>query len=415
MKDKHSRLESLFPSFVWATPFSGPNMTNVIAVPFFFLLAAVLASVTECGHVDAVPDSNRPAVFLHFLISSRNGSTPVIGGIRVNSSLVIAFLDSDGVARDPMGFVGEISSDHPEFRYMYQYEEFFEKLRKKNNDYESELVVEVGCLFVPRLKKCRIVHKIGDDNGPSTFLVWNGTKPVISNDDSDDLNRPANHTWTSNTIRAHQRMALETPADVLRRGATEIHERWSAVYTRVVNAATMYASTLIFEYSPEHPRDLICQLRTAAPLSFFLVLEGPDLEPIVSEEAIGIRECTVATIANVLPPEGYDISQLVCRVLSPVPWNVSIKGPQRMYPESWEGGLVKEYTTGTRYYHLKTLNQMTFAGLIITCAVASFVFAALALMVANVLIARCSVDTSEQTTGWISEDKLCKKCRKKAC
>lgn len=384
-------------------------MNGAIGVPLFMLLALVSASATGYGRNDTVPESNDSAIFLRFLISSLNGYMPLIGGIRVNDSLPIAFLDPDGVTRDPMGFVGEISEEYPELAYMHRHEEYFKRYREENNDYESEILVEAGCLFVPRFRKCQIVQKINTSIGPSTFVSWNGTELVVSDENPDGPGDSLECACTANATDARQRAVLETYVHLLRTGAEEIHRRWSAVYARILNAATGYSSTLIFEYSPDPPRDLVCQLRAAAPLAFYLVIEGPGLKPIMSEEAITIRECTAAMISTALPPEGYDVSQLVCRVLSPAPWNMSIKGPQVMYVDTGESGIVKEYVTGSRFYYAKTTCKEEFAGVVNVCSLATFMLAGVGVLVATFLFLR------HERIGCVPDDILCEGCRKKLC
>lgn len=387
------------------------NMINAVTIVFFLPFAATLTLATECGRDGTVPDPNRPAIILRFLVSSRNGSAPMIGGIRVNRSLPIAFLDPDGVTRDPMGFIGEISWSYPEVRYMHQYEKFFKTLREERNDYRSEIVFEIVCRFVPCLERCRIVHRIDERLSSSTYIFWNETEPTVRHYDPDD---PGNSTSTLRAVPAHRRVALGTSTDPLRKGAMEVYERWSDVYTRILNTATAYSSSFIFEYNPEHPRDVVCQLRTAAPLSFFLVLEGPDMKPIVSEEAIVERECTAVTIANVIPPEDYDLDQLTCKIMSPLGWNVSIKGPKRVYPKSWSDGIVKEYRPWVRLYYPRTTSRTTFVSMTIVCALMSFVFSTLVMIVANVLVTHYRGTKTTRVTRPPPETGLCDRCKKKA-
>lgn len=383
-------------------------MCNVAEVFTLFLLSAIPGFTLECGRVDVVTPSSKPRIILHFLISTRSGNTPTIGGISVNSSLPIAFLDPDGVVRDPLGFIGQISSDQPEIGYIQQYHAFFEALRATKGDSTSEIVFEVACHFVPCLEKCRIVHKINDHVTSAAHIFWNGTNPRIR------INDPEMVLSGPYMIRGNRSFALGACTDELKWGAEDIYERWSAVFTRIVNAATSYSSNLLFEFSPDPPRDVFCHLRTAAPLPFLLVIEGPGVKPIISQEAMSRKECVVATVANVRPPDNYNISQLTCTVMSPLGWNVSVRGPTRAYPESLNGGIVKEFQPGLRYYYPpRSVNWKTFMGIMAVGMLATFTFLALARTVAYFLVSSPCVIESGGATRQSFGIELCDRCKKK--
>lgn len=388
-------------------------MTYGVQTAIFILFITIPTIwTTECDRGDTVCNPTRPSILVQFLLSSRNGTAPLIGGIRVNWSLSIAFLDPDGVVRDPMGFIGDTPKELPEIQYMFQYEEMFKTFRiKKNKDYTSEIIVQVECHFVPCLKKCQIVYDINDDIKSSAHLYWDGTQPSVR------VNDPDRVVSTKDMIHAGRYMVLGPSTDFLKENAHEIYDRWSAVFRRICNAASSYSSSLVFQYSPDYPRDIFCQLRTAAPLPFLLVIEGPGMPPIISEEATTERECTVATIANLVPPEGYDVSQLVCTVMSPLGRNSSVKGPKRVYPETFRGGIVKEYRPGIHYYYPEPKNWTTFAGMMTVGAVTTIIFTILIRIVGRVLIGT-SIDLPERANGvrkplLTTGNRLCERCLKK--
>lgn len=383
----------------------------LIAILILLRTAATIWAV-ECGSGDTIPDPTKPSILIQFILSSRNGTAPLIGSIRVNWSLPIAFLDSDGTVRDPMGFIGDTSGNLPEIRYMLQYEEMFKTFRmKKNNDYTSEIVVQVACHFVPCLRKCQVVYDINDDVKSSAHIYWDGTQPSIR------VNDPDRVVSTGDMVHAGRYMVLGTCTDLLRNHARKIYDRWAAVFRRIRNAASYYSSSLVFQYSPEYPRDIFCQLRTASPLPFVLVIEGPGMPPIVSEEARTERECTVATIANLVPPDGYDVNQLVCTVMSPLGGNSSVKGPKRVYPETFQGGIVKEYRPGVHYYYPEPKNWNTFVCMMIVGAIITIVFATLIKVIAYILVGAPTgmsgksnmITKPSLTTG----NGVCESCRKK--
>lgn len=382
-----------------------------IAVSILFLTVSTIKA-SECDRSNTVCEPTKPPILVQFLLSSRNGTAPLIGGIRVNWSLSIAFLDPDGVVRDPMGFIGDTPKNLPEIRYMFQYEDMFKTFRTKKKDYTSEVIVQAECHFVPCLKRCHIVYDIDDDIKSSTHLYWDGTQPSIRVTDPDRV------VSSGNMVHAGRYMALGPSTDFLKEHAQEIYNRWSAVFRRIRNAASYHSSSLVFQYSPDYPRDIFCQLRTASPMPFVLVIEGPGMPPIISEEAKTERECTVATIANLVPPDGYDVSQLVCTVMSPFGGNSSVKGPKRVYPETLRGGIVKEYRPGVHYYYPEPRNWITFVGMMIVGAVTTIIFAILIRIVGRVLVGVSTGIPRESnvmtkpllTTG----SGLCERCRKKA-